>query len=163
MTLKLENVYVHIYKVFFPKSQVLNFNEEVRKVVPFFLKSYFPGRSLFSSLAWVQSSKSLNKRWIPPRHDDSHSRPVMFRAPGPCSTWKDGGLSQPTGRYVCNIWTHDSLLPSKHLLKGKTTKSSGQQSPPTSQLPDLSGREATVKAPSLKGEERKFSQRSGRA
>ena len=36
MTLKLENVYVHIYKVFFPKSQVLNFNEEVKKVVPFF-------------------------------------------------------------------------------------------------------------------------------
>ena len=62
MTLKLENVYVHMYKVFFPKSQVLNFNEEVKKVVPFFLKSYFPGRSLFSSLACVRSSQSLNKQ-----------------------------------------------------------------------------------------------------
>lgn len=38
--LKLETVHVHIFS-FIQKRQFLNFNEEIKKVFPFF-KSYFP-------------------------------------------------------------------------------------------------------------------------
>lgn len=85
--LKLENVHVH--KAFSPKSQVLNFNDEVKKVVTLDFSPPWPVYNLLSL--------SINGKCLPGMMA-AHSHPVMF----PCS-WsvrylERGGLSQPKGR-----------------------------------------------------------------
>lgn len=127
--LKLETV------SFSPKSQSLNFNEEVKKLLSVFQKVIFHfGAFGAPGPVYRLPGFTGTQSWpVPSWHDASPQSPGMvFR--GSCSgvhlenRWQPGSAQWEPGR---GTWSCDSVLSSKHLLlEGETTRSSGQRARP---------------------------------